>query len=99
MTGANAIESGRIYSKTDNFIESTVDEEAILMHLDEGSFSSLKTTGLRIWALVDEGRSVGEICSILCGEFDVKRPVCEEQTAAFLENLRERGLVEIKTPQ
>ena len=99
MTEANAIDSDRIYSKTDNFIESSVDDEAILMHLDEGSFSSLKTTGLRIWALVDEGRSVGDICSVLCGEFDVERPVCEEQTAAFLENLRERGLVEIKTPQ
>ena len=82
-------------AKTDNFVESKVDGEAILMHLDEGNFSSIKSTGLRIWAMLDEPKKVSEICETLLEEFEVERGLCEDQTVQFLASLRERGLIEV----
>lgn len=83
-------------SKSDNFVESNVDDEAILMHLEEGSFSSVRSTGLRIWQLIDEPRSVAEICDALRREFDVGEIECREQTTEFLSHLCERGLIQIE---
>lgn len=96
MTNQSAIGLEQTVAKTDNFVESSVDGEAILMHLDEGNFSSLKSTGLRIWTLLEEPRTVSEICDELLEEFEVERSVCEAQTVEFLAGLRERGLVEIR---
>ena len=84
-----------VVAKSDNFVESSVDGEAILMHLDEGSFSSLKSTGLRIWELLDTPKAVSQICSDLMGEFDVEASVCEEQTLSFLDELNSRGLIQL----
>lgn len=96
MSKQAAIGLDQTVAKSDNFVESSVDGEAILMHLDEGNFSSLKSTGLRIWALLEEPKKVSEICDVLLEEFEVERSVCEEQTAEFLSGLRERGLIEVR---
>nr|WP_298929417.1 PqqD family peptide modification chaperone [uncultured Erythrobacter sp.] len=85
-----------IVAKSENFVESNVDGEAILMHLDEGNFSSLKSTGLRIWAELEEPKTVAVICQNLMAEFEVEEADCQEQTIAFLSNLRERGLIETR---
>ena len=42
-----------IYSKGDNFVETEVDEEIILMNLEDGHFFSLVSTSRRIWKLLD----------------------------------------------
>ena len=95
MSTNTAIGLDQTIAKSENFVESSVDGEAILMHLDEGNFSSLKSTGLRIWSMLEEPASVSQICDRLQQEFDVERSVCEAQTLEFLENLRERGLIEV----
>ncbi len=84
-----------IIAKSDSFVESTVDDEAILMHLDQGSFSSIRSTGLRIWQLIEEPASVSTICESLRCEFDVGEEECHEQTIAFLSDLKQRGLITI----
>lgn len=81
--------------QSDNFIESNVDDEAILMHLDEGNFSSVRSTGLSIWKIIEKPKAVSQICEILRGEFDVDEAQCREQTIEFLRDLGERGLITV----
>ena len=96
MNEKTAIGLDQTVAKTDNFVESSVDGEAILMHLDEGNFSSLKSTGLRIWALIEEPMKVSDICDALLEEFEVERSVCETHTSEFLAGLRDRGLIDVR---
>lgn len=96
MNTSAAIGPDHTIRKSDNFVESSVDGEAILMHLDEGNFSSLKSTGLRIWEMLDEPRRVSQICEGLMAEFEVDESVCRQQTVEFLEGLRARGLIEVE---
>lgn len=95
MSKPDAIGLDQTVSKSESFVESSVDGEAILMHLDEGSFSSLKSTGLRIWEMLDRPKPVSTICDALLEEFDVDEAVCRQQTVEFLEGLRSRGLIEV----
>lgn len=56
---------------------------------------ALKLTGssLHVVQHVDGVRSFGQIVALLQAEFPEAAPVIEEQTAAFLEKLHERGAV------
>lgn len=96
MTDGNSIGLDDIVIKSENFVESSVDQETILMNLNEGNFSSLKSTGRRIWELLDSPKQVSALCSSLQDEFDVEKKVCESQTIGFLERLHSEGFIEVK---
>jgi len=87
-----------IVSKNDNFVETEADGEVILMHLDDGSFFSLSSTGKRIWELLEDPQSIASICNQLCSEFDVPEDQCLTETMTLLSQLQERNLIDAKTP-
>jgi hypothetical protein len=90
-----AINWDSVIAKSDNFVESEVDGEAVLMNLDEGDFSSLKSTGLQIWQMLDEPKPVSQICAGLLDQFDVEEEVCREQTLGFLAALHDKGFITV----
>ena len=57
---------------------------------DEAGVSEV---GERIMDLIDGRRSVGEIVSVLCDEFEVERSACETQTLAFVAKLVEKQVL------
>lgn len=96
MNEAAVIKLDQTVAKSDNFVESSIDDETVLMNLDEGSFSSLIDTGMKIWSMMDEPVLVSDICVSLLGEFDVEKTECENQTVAFLQSLKEKGFIEVR---
>ncbi len=58
---------------------------------DEGGVSEV---GERIMDLVDGKRSLGEIVSMLCEEFDVERATCERETVTFVTELVQKRVLE-----
>lgn len=86
-----------VVSKNDNFVETEADGEVILMHLDDGSFFSLSTTGKRIWELLDGSQPIASICNQLCSEFNVPEDQCLSDTITLLNQLQERNLIDVKT--
>jgi hypothetical protein len=58
---------------------------------DEGGVSEV---GERIMDLVDGQRSLGEIVSMLCEEFDVERVTCERETIRFVAELVQKRVLE-----
>jgi len=49
--------------------------------------------GERIVELIDGKRSVAEIVSVLVGEFEVAREVCEADALEFIEDLVEKQVL------
>ncbi|GMN03947.1 PqqD family peptide modification chaperone [Erythrobacter sp. MTPC3] len=96
MTNSSSISLDDTVGKSENFVESSVDQETILMNLNEGNFSSLKSTGRRIWEMLDTPTKVSAICSSLQDEFDVEKDVCEAQTVSFLNGLHSEGFIEVE---
>ena len=97
MNNSTSVSLSSTITKSDNFIESNVDDETIFMHLDEGEFLSTKSTGQRIWQLLDQPASVSEICVSLMKEFEVSEAECQEQTLAFVQSLAYANLVEVSS--
>jgi hypothetical protein len=71
-----------------------LDREAVIVLPDRGEVKVLNEVGARIWALADGSRSVREIAAAIAGNYDVSPAQAEADTVMFLQELREKALIE-----
>ena len=60
---------------------------------DQGAYFGLDEIGSRVWELLEEPRSIDELCATLRGEYDVDPETCRGDVTALVERLREAKLV------
>jgi hypothetical protein len=71
--------------------------EAAILNLADGVYYGLDPVGASIWNMIQQPRSVEEICSGVMSEYDVEPDVCRRDVVALLEELAARGLIEVRT--
>jgi hypothetical protein len=59
----------------------------VLFNMDDGQYYSLNEIGTRIWELSDGSRSVGQVVSILCEEYDSPAEIVKSDALELLEEL------------
>ncbi len=69
------------------------DGEAVLLDIESGEYFSLNSVGSRIWELCDGTRSIAEIVSVICDEFDVAEDVASADADDILDELEQENLV------
>ena len=79
-----------------DLLSTTIDGQVVVTSIEKGNYIGLEGTGNRIWTLLADPVRIGCLCDQLLDEFDVSPAQCEEDVLAFLEKLRENGLVEIR---
>lgn len=67
-------------------------EEEIILDLKSGVYFGLDIVGARIWRLIQEPRTVGDLCQVIVEEYDVDPDCCERDVVAFLQDLLAQGL-------
>ena len=72
-----------------------VDRSVVMMSLEQGMYFGLEGTGPSIWALLEQPRTVQQLCDELTAKFDVDPDVCLREVSGFLDELRRAGLVRI----
>ncbi len=84
-----------VVARNDGFL-STASEDGITMIGDSQSeVYHLDFVGQRIWSLVERPCPVSDVCEALEEEFNVDPATCERDVLAFLEQLREKGIIQI----
>lgn len=63
------------------------------LHTFEDEHGEVSEVGERILELIDGSKTVAQIVESLLEEFDVERPVCEEDTRAFIQLLEDRHVI------
>jgi hypothetical protein len=74
-------------------LSSAVGGETVLLHFSAGTYFGLDEVGTRIWELISEPRSVGELRDRLLEEYDVDPERCEAALVALLDKMAAHGLV------
>ena len=69
------------------------DTEAVIVHLETGSYYSAEGTGYELWSWLSDGRSVDEVCGLLADTCGLPAAQASEVVQAFLETLLADGLV------
>lgn len=69
------------------------DGSLIALNIDSGLYHGLDGSGPRIWDLLAEPTTPEAVVEALLADFDIDRNTCTAQVTAFLDGLRQRGLL------
>jgi len=83
-----------IVRRVDDVMSAEVDNELVMMRLESNGYFGLDTIGRRIWELMVEPRTVGQICDQLQEEYEVSAEVCERDLLHYLRELDGHGLLQ-----
>jgi len=70
--------------------------EVAILNTKKGVYYGLDPIGARIWNLIQQPRSVNELCEAILQEYDVEPERCESDLLVLLQKLQSEGLVEVK---
>lgn len=70
-----------------------VAEEAILIHLDTGTYFSLNNIGTEFWELFDGEKSIKELAEIVASKYKVDAEMVTTDLIELVEKLAEDALV------
>jgi|SRR5579863_4925643 hypothetical protein len=76
-----------------------VDGETVVLHFDKGLYFGLNEVGTLIWNQVQHPRKVREIRDAILREYEVPHEQCERDLFTLLQQLSEKGLVEVRDAQ
>lgn len=68
-------------------------DHTVIMHIARGRYFGLSESGGRIWALLNDGRSLNQIVEMLANEYGIPRSRAEVDLLGFVAQLRQEGLV------
>lgn len=95
MSTAAPIGPSTIVSRSDEPIAVEVDRKIVMMSVEQAMYFGLEGTGPRIWALLEQPRTVESLCEALTTEFEVDAEDCRREVIDFLEELRTAQLIRV----
>lgn len=87
------IDDERAIGRAEGNLASKMDGDTVMMSIANGKYYNLGQVGGRIWELIEQPLTIGEIVGTLTEEYEIDAALCELQVRTFLANLAEEGLV------
>lgn len=84
--------SGRV-TVPSQVMDRTVGDETVILDLESGAYYGLDPVGARMWQLMGEDKTLGEVCDAMLDEYDVARNQLEEDLLRLVEELAGKGLL------
>jgi hypothetical protein len=72
-----------------------LDDEAAILNLKTGVYFGLNEVGAWIWRLIQQPRTVAEVCAAVVDEFEVAPERCQADLQTLLHELAQHQLIEI----
>lgn len=70
-----------------------MDGELVMMGLERGEYYGMREVAARVWELLREPRTIGELRDVITSEYDVDAETCERDLLTHLRDLAARNLV------
>lgn len=71
-------------------------DETVILGLKDGIYYGLSDVGARVWQLVREPRSVGEVRDVLVEEYEVDPDRCLKDLLELFRSLADRDLIDVR---
>lgn len=85
-----------IVGATRDHVSCSLGDEAAILNLKNSVYYGLNPVGARVWSLVQQDRTIGEIRDVLLDEYDVEAGRCEQDLLELLNKMRDQGLIEVR---
>lgn len=70
--------------------------ETVLLDLASGMYFGIDEVGTRIWVLLGEGKTLGEVAATIAEEYDATPEQINADTLEFVGLLVEKGLADVQ---
>jgi len=81
--------------RSPSLVSANVNDDLVILSISRGKYYGTQVVGKRVWALLEQPMTVGDISEQLLGQFEVDRQTCEREVRAFVDQLLAEGLVEL----
>ena len=85
-----------VVSLSDDHIASNLSQGVIILQLRSGVYYGLDGAGARVWDLLREPRTIGDLAEGIQADFEVDEDQCLDDVGELVSALAERGLVELR---
>lgn len=93
------LDKNTIVAASKDQVSCDLGEEAAILGLKNSVYYGLNPLGAQIWRLLQEPRSIEEICRRIVSEYDVTRERAESDLLHLLQQMLSEGLVELRLPE
>lgn len=80
--------------RREELLEADVNGEIVALHVERGQCYGLNAVASEIWRMLEEPKSVGEICTALRDDYDIDESTCHQEVIHLLSDLKQEGLIE-----
>lgn len=91
-----ALHAGSRLVVPDDVVFRDVVGEAMILHLASGTYFGLDPIATRIWQLIVERRSLGDVCDGIADEFDAPADRIRADVFALAQQLVEKRLLDVE---
>ncbi|WP_052313378.1 PqqD family protein [Terriglobus roseus] len=87
------IQDRTVVGRGEGWLTAWVGQEYVMMSAETGTCISLSETGGRIWELMEQPRSLADLCQALANEYQAEPDVVAHDVVEFLDRMRGEGAV------
>ena len=80
----------------DTVFAQEVDGEMVLLDMNSENYFGLDEVGTAIWQAMQEKENLKEVLEVLLEQYEVEEDVLKNDLMAFVEKLKESGLVKVE---
>lgn len=91
------IQNDTTFLKKSSVVWRDLDGESVLLDLDSGSYFSLNKVGTLVWGLFNDGKSVREAVSAVCGAYEVDEKEALSDVIDLASRLMSENLIQKDT--
>jgi hypothetical protein len=73
----------------------TIGAETVILDLASGTYFGLDPVGTRIWQLMEEQKSLSEVCRVMLDEYDISCEILERDVLALAYELASKKLIDV----
>ena len=70
-------------------------EEFVMMGVEQGEYYAVKGVAATLWRHLEQPHDLAELAALVARDYDVTAETCRADVAAFVEQLRGKGMVRL----
>jgi Coenzyme PQQ synthesis protein D (PqqD) len=85
-----------VVQRDQDVIAAEADQDVVMVSIAKGLYYAVSDIAREIWETIDRPKKISDLIDDLTATYKVDRHRCEEETLAFLEDLRTEGLLRVR---
>jgi len=82
-----------LFTRNADLLETTLDNEVVLLSIERGSYFGLEGTARRIWQMLAQPMTKAQLVEVLCQEYDAEPEVIARDLEPFLQKMLDNAVV------